>query len=774
MDRLLEPKESLLSVKYRPDGETVYENPPRFCWMPEKDTDEGISYFLEYSGNPEFSDSRRAEDIPYNFYTPEEAFAPGIYYWRYGVTGKEAVSRVRMVIVPEEAAKTPLPGRAVRYRTADMSHPRLWLNQKQIAEFKEALKTDPDYCGFAAFCRDSVETYENASFVKEPLPYPNNKKVISQWRQNYTTCQQALTFIRSLAVGGRIADRKDWMEKAKEGLMELAAWNVEGPTCRDYNDECSFRVAYALAFGYDWLYELLTEEEKEVIRRVLFLRIKQVADHVIIESRIHLSLYDSHAVRSLSSVLTPCCIALLDEEGLGAEKRAIVRGWLDYAIEYFSTIYTPWGGEDGGWAEGVKYWESGMAFVIEAMNTLKSFAGIDFYKRPFFKKTGDFLLYCNPVDTRRASFCDQSNLGKYPGHKAAFNIRQFGGASGNPAYQWYFEQVFKREPEIDMDFFNAGWWDFAFDDMVYRHDYGDTSLTGTPEFDTVKWFRDTGWVAINEKMDDFDNHIFFLTKSSPYGCVSHSHGDQNGILLHAYGEPLLIESGYYIGFRSSMHLDWRRQTRSTNNILIDGQGQYAGMDKVKQLHAVGQVEEVREKDGVVYIRENAAQAYQENVPDVTDVTREIYFVDHSYFVVVDTVEAGHPVSVDFTLHSLASFEISENQFALSMEKAELEGRFVYVSSGMEGITQTDVFEGVNQEEIQGLDRQWHLTMRTGKAGRQVIITLLVPSKKGQEKPVFVMKDDQGQGAGFYFQHDGRTFSIQLDGSRRYERSSHVF
>lgn len=75
------------------------------------------------------------------------------------------------------------------------------------------------------------------------------------------------------------------------------------------------------------------------------------------------------------------------------------------------------------------------------------------------------------MDTRRASFCDQSNLGKYPGHKAACNIRQFGGVYQKPEYQWYYNSVFAREPEIDNDFFNAGWWDFAYDDMVYRHDY---------------------------------------------------------------------------------------------------------------------------------------------------------------------------------------------------------------------------------------------------------------------------------------------------------------
>lgn len=773
MSRLLEPQESLLSVKYQPNGETVYENPPRFTWMPEGEDDEKISYFLEISNSSDFFNSHIIQNIPYNFHTPAQVFAPGKYYWRYGIMGKNETSAVRSVTVPDEAEKTPLPDRGSRYEMADMGHPRLWLNHGQIEKFKKELEKDTDYCGFEKFLEESVKKHDCSEFVKEPQPYPNDKKVISMWRQNYTDCQNALTYIRSLAAGGRFLENEVWLDKAKKAVMELANWDINGSTSRDYNDECSFRVAYALAFGYDWLYNRFDEEEKKKIIQTLYLRTKQVADHVIVDSRIHLSLYDSHAVRSLSSVLTPCCITMLDDAALEEKSRRDVRNWLDYSIEYFSTIYTPWGGEDGGWAEGAKYWESGMAFIIEAMNAIKSFTGIDFYRRPFFQKTGDFPLYCNPADTRRASFCDQSNLGKYPGHKAAYNMRQFGGACGKPEYQWYYEQVFEREPEIDNDFFNAGWWDFAFDDMVYRHDYGSRASADKPEFETVKWFRDIGWAAINKNMADPENHLFFLTKSSPYGSVSHSHGDQNGILLHAYGEPLLIESGYYVGFNSSMHRDWRRQTKSTNNLLIDGMGQYAEKDKILQLQACGQICQVTEKKDYIYIKENATEAYRANIPEVSEVSREIYFVNDTYFVIVDTVEAEKPVSVDFLLHSLASYSINGQKFVLEMEKAELEGRFVYISAGMESLEQTDEFEGVDIEEIAGEDKQWHLTLKTGKAGNHVIVTLLVPSKKGNKQQVFVMKDDQGQGAGFYFQHDGKTFSIHLDGNRRYERRQHV-
>lgn len=762
MKTLPEVKESLLTIKYKPDGETVTENPPRFMWVPSSDED--LPYKLQISTTETFEPETTVgvDGIAYNFYTLDHVLEPGTYYWRYSLDVKEeyTFSRPRRFTIPDDIPETPLPGRDIRYQNADLRHPRIWLGPDSLEEFGDKVKENRDYCGFGAFYDKSVAPFIGKALEEEPAPYPGNKRVVALWRENYSVCQRNLCHVRSLAVAGRILKDKELLEQAKKCLLQLAGWDVSGTTSRNYNDECAFRAAYTLAFGYDWLYDELSEEEKKKVFDSLFARTKEVAKHIISDSRIHFSLYDSHAVRSLSSVLTPCCIAMLGECGEAAK-------WLDYTIEYFSVVYTPWGGIDGGWAEGPLYWTTGMAFVIEALNTIKSFLGIDLYQRPFFKKTGDFPLYCNPVDTRRACFSDQSNLGKYPGHKTAFNIRQFAGTTGNADYQWYYEQVFAREPVIDPDFFNSGWWDFDFDDMVYRHDYQNTKLTSPGEEPVVKWFRDIGWVAINKNLKDFDNHIFFLTKSSPYGCVSHSHGDQNSFLLHAYGEPLIIRSGHYIGFNTSMHKDWRKQTRSHNNILINGQGQYAGMDKALQLKAAGQILKVEERADCIYIKEDAAQAYLENVPDLTQYTREIYFVDGAYFVLVDSVSSEHPSFLDWRLHSLREFGIRNEKFSIEGEKAGLSGKFVYCSSGIEGIAQGDGFEGVDPREVEGLEKHWHLDMRTGKAKNHIIVTLLVPWKQQEKVVVNAIKDDQGHDVYFYFSHDGNTFSLKADGNKRY-------
>lgn len=670
MEALLEPKHSILTIPYSPDGECLTENPPRFTWMPEGEDD--FVYKIQISSNVSFADACTKEfrEIPNNFYTPDYTLKAGTYYWRYSLDIKGyAYSKVRSFTIPEDAVKLPLASRKERYIHAAQSHPRIWLNQEQVENFQEELLKNSEYCAFDWFYKKSVLEYAGKAVIKEPLPYPENKRVISLWRKNYMDCQEALCHIRSLSIGGVLTKDHDLIDQAKASLLQIAGWDTDGPTKRDYNDECAFRVAYALAFGYDWLYGELTEEERADVLQSLFIRTKQVADYIIVNTRIHYSLYDSHAIRSLSSVIVPCCIAMLGEKEEAQQ-------WLDYAIEYFHIIYTPWGGRDGGWAEGPGYWTTAMAFVTDAINLLKSYVGIDLYQRPFFKKTGDFPLYCNPVDTYQASFCDQSNLGDYPGHKVAFNIRQFAGTTGNRNYQWYYNQIMEREPKINHEFYNKGWWDFYYDNMTYLYDYGDRKLNLEEETKRVAWFRDIGWVAINENLKDAKNHIFFLTKSSPYGSISHSQADQNSFVLWAYGEPLIVTSGYYVGFNSSMHREWRRQTKSANTLLIRGQGQYAGMDKVRQLGAKGSICQVSEKNALVYIKEDATQAYLEQVPDLKTCVREIYEVDQRYFVLVDTVETEEPSEISWNLHSLSPFSIQANHFEIKREMAELKGSII--------------------------------------------------------------------------------------------------
>lgn len=761
-EQLYEQKSSLLTVKYLPDNQVSIENPPRFSWMPANE--ENKWYTLEISSNKNFApeDTTVYKDLPYNFFVPDKCFQPGEYFWRYGLQQQDGVlyASTRRFVLEETSVKMPLPFYKTRFEKAFSGHPRLWLPGQKLEQFKAALKKDPDHCNFSRFFENCVKPRLGKPVVTEPAPYPNNKRVIALWRQNYMDCQQALNHVRFLSVAGVLLEDSSIIQQGVEALLAVAQWNPEGPTGRDYNDECAFRVAEALAWGYDWLYNSLTAKQKSDVRKVLLQRTGQVAQHAMVSSKIHYSLYDSHAVRSLSSVLMPACIAMLGEE-------AEAEPWLNYTVDYLGALYTPWGGADGGWAEGGLYWTTGMAYLTSALDLLKNYAGIDLFKRPFFQSTGSFPLYCFPHDTYRASFCDQSNLGEKPILKTAFNAREFAGVTQNGEYQWYFEEIAKRESYNDTKFFNIGWWDFHFDELVYLSNYAQVKPVAPQKGRAVKWFKDIGWVALHSNMQDESEHIFMLTKSSPYGSVSHSHADQNALLLFAFGEPLLIESGYYIGFNSTMHRNWRKQTKSTNCLLFNKQGQYGGMDKALQLAATGQVISVEETDTYVHVIENATNAYKQNVPYLTDFTREIYFVNNAYFIVVDSVEMEQAGQVDFLLHTLFEPQFIENRLQVNGEKAKMTCEFIYVSSGIKSSTIDDVFDGVAKEETEGLAKNWNFTLTTGKAKKHTLVTCIHPKKIENGGNVGVIKDDQGHDVYFYFNHDGQTFTICIDGDKRY-------
>jgi len=756
-----EPKSGPLTVQYEPaEHSALMENPPRFTWMAASYED--VPYALQVSASEAFEEAETVTFGPlsFNFYTPDRPLAPGTYYWRYGLwqNGRpgEVWSQTRRFHVRADLPETPLPSREQRYDRCTVQHPRLWLNAEEVTALRKRVLADAEESGWREFYEYSVLPWMERELIPEPAPYPNHQRVAKLWRKMYMDCQEALYAVRHLSVAGVVLGNETITAKAKEWLLHVSAWDPNGTTSRDYNDEAAFRVAGALAWGYDWLYHALTEEEREQVRSVLLRRTEQVAFHVIERSRIHHVPYDSHAVRSLSSVLTPCCIAMLFEE----EK---AREWLDYTIEYFSGIYTPWGGADGGWAEGPMYWTTGMAFVTEAVNLLKKFTGIDLYRRPFFRKTGDFPLYAFSPDTVRASFGDQSTLGDPPSLKTGTLMRQFAGVTGNKAYQWYYEQISGRESveEANTKFYNYGWWDFRFDELMFRHDYAAPSSEPPANIESVKWFRDIGWVAMHHRMDAPEEHIMLLMKSSKYGSISHSHGDQNAFLLHAYGEPLAIESGYYVAFGSTMHLNWRRQTRSKNALLIDGQGQYAGRDKALNLEAAGKIEEAQEKDGIGYVRADATAAYRVNVPYVSRCVREIYFINRSYFVVVDTVDLERPGTVSWLFHTLNEMELSRQSFRVRGEKADLFGQVVYCSSGEMKLTQHNRFEDVDAAEIEGLPNHWHLAAATPEAKSHRIAVLLVPMRQTEPKLVNYFMDDQDHGVHLYFTEHGETKRVEI-------------
>ena len=735
-----QPSAGRMMIQYAPDGTSeIIENPPRFSWLPE--IDDNARYALKIIGD---GLDRMYTDIPINYFTPPEALPPGAYGWSYAVWRDGAQvsewSTERHFFLPSGLPETVLPPRSERFKSVPASHPRLWLNQVKLDTFKEALEVDPDHCGWTKFFESSVKPWADKPPKPEPAPYPNNKRVAPIWRQTYIDLQELLYSIRHQAVAGAVLRDGELIANAKAWLLEAASWDPDGVTSRAYTDEWAFRVNLALAWGYDWLHDDLGEEDRTTVRAALLARTRQVAEHCIDNARISTFPFDSHAVRSVSLVLVPASLALLGDEPEAED-------WLNFAVEFLFTVYSPWGDGEGGWAEGTNYWMMGIAYLIDAANHLRSAAGLDLFQRPFLQRTGDFPLYCKAPGTLRATFCDDSTLGDPPGMKSAYNMRHFAGVTANPAYQWYFEQIVGNDPGTEMAFYNWGWWDLNFDELVFRHDFA--PVEASPPTDRMRHFKGIGWVGIQKRPEDPDRHIHFVFKSSPFGSISHSHGDQNAFCLSGYGEDLAIQSGHYVAFGSTMHTEWRRQTRSKNAILINGKGQFAGKDKAKSLTSSGRILEASEHEDHIFIRGDATAAYRSLSPEVTLAQREIYFVNDEYFVLVDTVDADAPVTIDWLLHANGPMELGRNSFRYSGERAGFYGKFLWSEAGAGMLDQITGFPGVDPMDYEGLAVSTHLKAHFPASKRHRVAVLLVPYALNAPKRVFSFLDDQGYDINLY-------------------------
>ena len=743
-----EPKAGRLTIQYSPTADTdVTENPPRFMWIPVVDDD--ARYALRLSTDPDFSNGNTQvfENLPLNFFTPDTTLEPAQYHWSYATWDGDAVasawSTTRSFTIAEGLAETPLPSRKTRLEHVALDHPRLCMTNDRLSDFVDAVKADPEYCTWSTFYAKSVLPWMDRDIIREPAGYPDHQRTAPIWRQTYIDLQEVWYAIRHLAIGGRVTGDAAMTARAKEWLLETAGWDPMGVTSRAYTDEWAYRVCNALAWGYDWLHQDLSEDERAIVRTALLERTRDIAEHAILNAKIHLFPYDSHAVRSVSLVIVPACIALL-----GDDENDDARDWLNYSIEFLSTVYSPWGDSDGGWAEGTHYWMMGIAYLIDSANRLKSYIGLDLYKRPFFQNTGDFPLFCKAPNTRRATMGDDSTMGDLPCVKTGLNLRQFAGATGNGAYQWYCDENLRTNPGTEMAFYNWGWWDTNFDELVFQTDF--PVVEATPPVSGLRHFKGIGWVGVQHAMDDPDSHIHFVFKSSQFGSISHSHGDQNSFCMSAFGEDMAIQSGHYVAFNSSMHRTWRRQTRSKNAILINGKGQYAEKDKSKAMAATGRILAAETHEDHYLIRGDATGAYQSLSPEVIRAEREIYFVRNSYFVIIDKVDAETPVTVDWLLHANNAYDLGKSSFRNTGNKAGFYGQVVWSEGGKPKISQDTGFADVDTADYEGLPVSTVLKAHYPAAKRHRIATLLVPYKLDAPKRIFNFMDDQGYDADLYF------------------------
>lgn len=547
------------------------------------------------------------------------------------------------------------------------SAPRTNVLAGRAAAFRDYCLTGEGAKAFALIKRDLDKDYMALPFPTEPITYgdPSPSKRDSakadKWRAVQDTCGRISGIAEAATLAWLVTGEEKYFAKAREILLGVATWHFEpdwkagdvvGATDITYNDEAHFRLWRKLPLVYDQLRAKLSAADRATI--LAHFKIRGDRSVAWIEKEGDISKTKRN---SIDSDISSHPVRFMPMTGLTAlalwDDLPAAREWWAYAYKFYRDQFSPWGGDDGGWAEGNAYWRGTFEHAA-FQDTLLALGDPLAYASPFWKNSPLFAIY-NVQPYLHTTFGDVSNAGR-------FNLE--------PVIADYFEHLARVQKDGRLLTYAALCTDKrtrpidkGLDDLSRTYPTAaeflvrnfiaaayplpaPAPLTSLPQ---NRFFRDVGWVSLHSALGRPADDIHVTFKSSPYGSFSHSHADQNAFILNAYGDSLAINSAYREFHNSPHHAKWTRQTISKNALLLDGVGQ-----KAQSKAATGKITRFEETPRTTWTTGDATVAYQTGQKEkgrVQRVTRDLVFIDSRYVVLRDRVELASPAKLSWLLHA---------------------------------------------------------------------------------------------------------------------------
>lgn len=680
---------------FRPlDKQASEMNPPGFVWRPQK---EMVSYDFECASDEGFkSVVAKAVGIKYACYCPDKALAPGTYYWRFRFTSKKGEisnwSTARSFTLSKGAVVFPMPAREELLSRIPDKHPRLFVRPEQMDDLRKRAQSEmkADYDAIAAMCEKLLE---NPPPTAEPPKYPPGMTTKSEewrviWWGNREYTIKVLDAAATLGFAYQLSGNQKYGELGRRLLMEAAQWDPKGSTNYHYNDEAGMPYVYFFARAYTFLNPLLSDADKSKCREVIRVRGEEMYKHL--NPRHLWSPYASHSNRAWHK-LAEAGIAFADEIPEAKE-------WVWFAMNVFFNVYPVWCDDDGGWHEGVSYWNSYIERFTFFADIMKADLGIDAFRKPYFSRIGYYPMYLQPPGTPGGGFGDL-----VPERKADANARlmtALAAQANNPHWAWYAAQIGGPVKQ-------GGYIGFVRGATAYPAPKSPDDLPAS------RLFRGIGQAYLNTNLKDARQNVELGFKSSPFGTQSHGYDSNNTFFLYAFGERLLAPTGRRDIYGSKHHVNWMWETKSTNGITVNGQGQ--GRRTAK---AVGKITAFHTSEWLDYVAGDASNAYG---ADVKKAVRQVVFLKPQTIVIVDQIAAVKPSTFEYWLHAPTEMKI-DGQESIQVTSGKAQCRVSLLAPAKLELNQTDQYDPPPAPRIKV--KEWHLSAKTVPASEMEFVTVI--------------------------------------------------
>jgi len=719
--------QSALMMPYRPaDGKVVLQNPPDLSWPPQADA---ATYELQLSRDGRFpADACEVvAGLAYSVYSHNATLGEGVWHWRVRYSDDSGEpsewGKPRTFTVTSAAKPFAVPRPDELLARIPAGHPRVYATAESIDDFRAPIEGSKK-AWWETF-RQAIDGYAQREVDPEPGPefidyrkagLDDESVALGNKLRGY--CSGVTSRTQQLAFGYLLSGQARYARAAITQMMQMASWDPQGATSYRNHDQVFRDITWKMACGYDWCWDQMTLHERDTIRQSVVTRAGILYSHFSESSRpIYEYPYDSHGITAYG-FLGICAIALAHDSEQADE-------WFRFIAATYPAIFPPWGDEEGGWGQGVGYWKWSSPFAWWFYDALSSATGLDMYQKAWQRNSGWYKLYMHPPWCDRHHFGD-GNHGA-PGSTDQSNLAHLANVYDNPYFQWYAKSL----PGWPAGGIYSYWW---YDDSMPLRPPGDLPQG--------KYLPDIGWVAMHSDLSDPDD-IMLMFKSSQFGSFNHSHADQNSFVVYGYGEPLLIDSGYYDWYGSPHDTGWTRQTKAHNCVLIDGQGQPI-FDKT----ATGTVTRHFTSPHVDYTVGDATKAYKGKL---SSFKRHILYLRPDTFLIYDELEA--PQAGEFTWCAHA-----EGQMALNPDDRE-----VNISRGEAGCLVKFICpQGLRFEQSNEFtpppttprESEWHAYVSTTQKTKQARFVVLVRPYSVEEGAADVEPILMDTAAGFAV-HDRR-------------------
>ena len=674
--------------------------------------------------------------------------------------------------------------------------PRTWILAGQQEAFRAYSTTGEGAKAFAKIRADLDREYLAAPFPAEPLTYgdPSPSKRTSEkadaWRAQQDTTGRISGIAEAATLCWLVTGEPKYFAKARDILVAASAWHlgppgkpvdwksgsVPGAADIYYNDEAHFRLWRKLPLVYDQLRTQLTPAERATI--LAHLRERGMRSAAWIEQQGVISKIRRNSIESELSSHPVRFMPMTGHAGLALwDDLPEARAWWASAYTFYRDQFTPWGGDDGGWGEGSAYWRGTFEHAA-FQDTLLALHDPIAYATPFWKNSPYFCLY-NVQPYLHTIFGDASNAGRFSLEPTTADyFEHMARVQQNGFFRSYAALCTDARPRpIDKGL--AGLdrsYPTAAEFLVRNFIVADKPLPPARPLAALppdRYFADVGWVSLHRALGRPDDDIQLTFRASPYGSFSHSHADQLGFILNAFGEGLAINSAYREFHNSPHHDRWTRQSISKNVPLIDGVGQLA-----KSKLATAKITRFQESARAVWTTGDATAAYQAAQQEpgrVVRVTRDLVFIDRRYVVLRDRVVLASPGKLSWLLHAEKNLAWDEPHAVATIRgmdgKATLTVQLLAPGVAFHGTTTTEFPVPVDEKYAQAESgspyvtgswhNQAHLTAESAAAAKEfTVFAVLWPERGNKAASLGASLDAAGTLA--IRRPDGRMDTVHLD------------